>query len=30
MDMQTTQGAALRVQAYVEHLSAMIGHADRL
>jgi SRSO17 transposase len=30
MDMQTTQGAALRVQAYVEHLNTVTGHADRL
>jgi hypothetical protein len=30
MDMQTIQGAALRVQAYIEHLNTVIGNADRL
>jgi SRSO17 transposase len=29
MDRQATQGVALRFQAYIEHLSAVIGHADR-
>lgn len=29
MDRQATQGVALRFQAYIEHLSGVIGHADR-
>jgi SRSO17 transposase len=29
MDLQATQGVALRFQAYVEHLSGAVGHADR-
>jgi SRSO17 transposase len=29
MDRQATQAVALRFQAYIEHLSAVIGHADR-
>lgn len=29
MDLQATQGVALRFQAYIEHLSGVIGHADR-
>ena len=29
MDLQATQGVALRFQAYTEHLSSVIGHADR-
>lgn len=29
MDLRATQGVALRFQAYIEHLSGVIGHADR-
>jgi SRSO17 transposase len=29
MDRQAAQGVALRFQAYIEHLNAVIGHADR-
>jgi SRSO17 transposase len=29
MDRQATQAVALRFQAYIEHLSGVIGHADR-
>jgi SRSO17 transposase len=29
MDRQATQGVALRFQAYIEHLSGSVGHADR-
>lgn len=29
MDRQATQGVALRFQAYIEHLSGVVGHADR-
>jgi SRSO17 transposase len=29
MDRPATQGVALRFQAYIEHLSEVIGHADR-
>jgi hypothetical protein len=29
MDRRATQAVALRFQAYIEHLSGVIGHADR-
>jgi SRSO17 transposase len=29
MDLQATQAVALRFQAYIEHLSGAVGHADR-
>ena len=29
MDRRATQGVALRFQAYIEHLSGAVGHADR-
>lgn len=29
MDLRATQGVALRFQAYIDHLSGVVGHADR-